>query len=121
MLVIRKEQMDMMSRSHLKQYFDNLERHLKNRYPEKTKYIGDELSELIIKGVDKAKGYNITDKNDIKRFLEYIIQYGKDFGESPDSCWAKQILDNTEWSGTLKMNKIDEYDLFVITLGKDYV
>ncbi len=120
MLIIRKEQLDVLSQYMLKQFYDETEKHLKKRYPEQTKEMSDEqLRELIVEGVEEAEGYDITDENDVKRYLEYLIEYGRDFGKSSETIWAGQFLNNKDLTGTEKMNEIDDYDLFVITLGKE--
>ena len=119
MLIIRKEQLDVLSENILKQFFGSMEQHLKKRYSEQMKEMDDEqLREFVVQGVEEAKEYDITDENDVKRFLEYLVQYGRDFGESLDTKWANQFLHNNDLTGTEKMNEIDDYDLFVITLGQ---
>lgn len=121
MFVIRKEQMNVFSQYMLNRFFDNMQRHLNKRYPEQTKKLGNnQLRELIVAGTEKAKEYDITDENDVKRFLEYLVEYGQNFGKSPETIWASQFLHDKELSGTMKMNEIDNYKLFVITLGKEY-
>jgi len=119
MLTIRKEQMDVLSHHMLNQFSDSMEVHLMKRYPEQTKDMSNEqLRELIVNGVEEAEKYGVTDENDVKRFLEYHVEYGRNFGYSPETIWAEQFLNNKDLTGTEKMNEIDNYDLFVITLGK---
>jgi len=119
MLTIRKEQMDVLSQYMLNQFSDRMELHLTKRYSEQTKKMNDgQLRELIVKGVEEAEEYDVTDENDVKRFLEYHVEYGRDFGYSSETKWAKQILNNKDLTGTSKMNEVDDYDLFVLTLGK---
>ena len=78
----------------------------------------NQLKKLIVDGIEIAEGYKITDENDVKRFLEYLVVYGRNFGTSSETKWAYQFLINNVLNGTKKMNAIDDYDLFVITLGK---
>lgn len=119
MLTIRKEQMDVLSQHMLNQFFDRMEEYLTERFSEQTKALENEqLRELIVQGVEDGEKYDVTDENDVKRFIEYLVEYGRDFGHSPETMWADQFLNNKELTGTEKMNEIDDYDLFVITLGK---
>ena len=119
MLIIRKEQMDFFRQNTLGRFFDDMKQHLKKRYQEKTAKMEDgQLHTIIVEGVHTAKGYDITDENDVKRFLEYLVEYGHGFGETPDTTWAGQLLNDKKLSDTEKMDKIDDYDLFVITLGE---
>ncbi len=119
MLTIRKKQMDVLSQYLLNQFSYRMELHLTKRYSVQTKEMDDgQLRELIVKGIEEAEKYDVTDENDVKRFLEYLVEYGCDFGHSAETMWADQFLNDEELTGTEKMNKIDNYDLFVLTLGK---
>ena len=120
MLTIRKEQMDVLSQHMLTQFSNSMKEHLTKRYPEQTNVMKNgQLQELITAGVEKAEKYDVTDENDVKRFLEYQVEYGRDFGHSSETMWANQFLNNRDLTGTDKMNEIDNYDLFVVTLGND--
>jgi len=119
MLIIRKEQIEVLRKHLLKKFLHRMEKHLEKRYPTQTTAMEREkLCQLIDEGVDGAKGYDITDENDVKRYLEYLVQYGSDFGRSHETTWASQFLTNKKLSGTIKMNEIDDHDMFAITLGK---
>jgi len=79
---------------------------------------GSELRELIEKGVEQAKKYGIKYESDVSRFLEYQVIYGRDFGCNPETMWADQFLSDPALTGSEKINQLDNYELFVITLGK---
>ena len=118
MLQIRQEQLDALEESYFNRFIDRMFHHLKARFP----YHLDEvhpttLHETILTGVLRAEEYGIKDQNDIKRFLEYLIEYGTKFGDSTETNWAQKIL-HSNATGTEKMDRIDQYDLFVLTLGK---
>ena len=118
MLTIRKEQMEAMHQEMLKRSHHSLQVHLRQRYPEQTTEMDHEqLSRLVITGIDKEKNYNITNSYDIKRFLEYQVEYGTDFGRAAKTQWAGIFLNNNPLSGTTKMDGIDNYALFVIKRG----
>jgi len=117
MLIIREEQMNCFRQIKLESFYNSMEQHLKNKFHEETKKLNDfKLHKLIVEGVGQAKLFDITDKTDIKRFLEYLVIYSQDFGKSSETQWAYQFLSNEQLTGNEKMNQIDEYDLFEITL-----
>lgn len=119
MLSIRKEQMEAMRIDMLKRSYRQLQTHLQQRYPEHTAEIDNEqLQKLVITGIDQAKKYKVTDHNDVRRFLEYQIEYGSNFGYTPETQWAEPFLNHSNLTGTAKMDEIDNYALFVIKLGK---
>jgi len=119
MMVIRKEQYEVLSQYTLGQFFQAMENYLREAYPEQTAGMSHEqLRELIAEGTERAGHYDITDENDVKRFLEYLVLYGRDFGKSAATSWAEQFLTDTNLPATARMNEIDSYELFVISLAK---
>jgi hypothetical protein len=119
-LTIRKEQMAALEKNRFDQFRTKTGLHLRSRFPHHTREISDEeLDRLIMEGVEEAGHYGIDDQNDVKRFLEYVVQYGRDFGKSSGAVWANEILNHDELSGTMKMDQIDDYDLFVNIKGKN--
>ena len=119
MLVIRKEQMDVLSNHQLAQYVKSMVNHLTASFPDKTKNLGqDELVDLIYKGINSAEKYGIDDESDVERYLEYVVRYGASFDTGKETAWALEILNNSELSGTQKMNQIDDYFLFQLSTGE---
>jgi len=72
-----------------------------------------ELRKIITQSVSEAQVYGIDDESDVTRFVEYKFLYGYEFGQTKGTLWAKEILNNSELSGTKKMDKIDDYDLSI--------
>jgi len=119
MIVIRKEQMKIFSQYQLDTFFETMEQSLKRKYSVETKNMARaDLRELVEVGVVEAEKYGIKDENDVSRFLEYLVIYGRDFGQLPEMRWAYQFLSDPELTGSEKINQLDSYELFVITLGK---
>lgn len=119
MLIIRKEQWDVLSKYMVDQFVDRALAYLQRAFPEQTKDIPEqELRSIIRAGIDKAESYGITDEVDVERFLECMVRYGSDFDTDPETSWAGQILHDESLTGTEKMNQIDDYALFVLTIGK---
>jgi hypothetical protein len=118
-VIIRKEQLDVLSQYMLSGFHQRMERHLRAEYPDQTKGMSDEkLHDLVVTGSERATGYGITDTNDVRRFLEYVAVYGVDFGKTPNSLWAEPFLLSKGLTGTAKMNEIDAHKLFVLSRGQ---
>jgi hypothetical protein len=113
MLKIRKAQMDSLSEARLKQFEDRMVVHLRAACPEETRATTDsELRSTIRTGMDDAAKYEITSEVDVRRYLECVVVYGPDFDTNPKTAWAGPLLNHKQWSGTEKMNQVDEYALF---------
>jgi len=103
MIVIRKEQMQVFSQYQLHLFFDTMEQSLKKKYPEQTKdMVRADLRELIEEGVEEAKKYGIKDENDVSRYLEYLVMFGREFGLVPETKWADQFLNDPDLTGSEK-------------------
>jgi len=118
-LIIRKEQWDVLSKYMVDQFVDGAVVHLRKAFPEQTKNLTEPvLRGMIRTGIEKAESYDVTDEADVERFLECMVRYGSDFDTDPETSWAGQILYDESLTGTEKMNQIDDYALFVLTIGK---
>jgi hypothetical protein len=116
MLVIRKEQMDVLSNYQLELFVKRVVEHLTLSFPDKTGSLKQkELEDLIRKGVDSAEKYDIDDESDVERYLDYVIRFGASFDIDKETAWASEILNNQEINGTEKMNQIDDYVLFQLS------
>jgi hypothetical protein len=80
-------------------------------------YVGErsdaELLTMIQKGIGHAKNYQVITEADVARYVEYMVLYGPDFDSAPKYSWAGAILRATGITGKQKMDKIDDYDLFL--------
>jgi len=118
MLTIREEQLRVLRTAMIDRFYTDMQRHLEQRFHGRISGMGNaDLRDMIISGVQFCAEHGIRDVNDVRRFLEYLAQYGRDFGQSHDTGWAATILNEKHLSGTDKMDEIDAHDLFVITLG----
>ena len=114
-LIIRKKQKEALSKYMLKEFEDRMVVHLKTTFPNQTKDMPEpDLRGMIQVGVDKAKGYDIAIEEDVQQYLEYMVSYGADFDANPKMSWAGDILRTKNLDGTTKMDRIDEYELFVL-------
>ena len=113
MLTIRREQMEALGRYSLDQFEAAMIRHLRTRFPAQTETrIDSDLREMIKNGIGRAAVYDITLENDVKRYLEYMVLYGPEFDQTPQTAWAGDILRADDLDGTEKIDRIDEAELF---------
>ncbi len=118
MLIIREEQMVVLSEYMLKQFEERMIIHLYSNFPNETKDISDlELRKTICSNIDRAAKYNVKDEVDVKRYLEYVVRYDSEFDINPNLPWAINIFGDENLTGTEKMNQLDDYELFVLKLG----
>jgi len=110
MLVIRKEQMKVLSKYMLEQFENRMVDHLRDMFPEQTEDMTTEdLRHLIREGIDKAEAYDITDELEVETYLECMVQYGVNFDTDTQTAWAGKILHDERFSETDKMQRIDEH------------
>lgn len=113
MLKIRATQREALSEYTPRQSENRMVIHLRTNFSEHTKSLSvAELQTTVHLGVGNATSYRITAEDDVRRYLEYVAMYGVDFDTNPLCAWASAILWTPELSGTEKMDRIDEYDLF---------
>jgi hypothetical protein len=114
MLKVRKTQMDSLSEAMLKQFEDRMVIHLRSACPEQTHDMPDaNLRVMVQSGISKAREYGVIAEDDIRRYLELMIVYGTDFDISPQTSWAGEILQTKDLDGSAKIDRLDEYDLFM--------
>lgn len=115
---IRPEQVEPFRNKLMEQYVQRMAEHLRTRCPKETEPLEDEpLRQHVRDGIAKAESHGVTDENDIRRFLEYWTRFGPEFGESPETQWARPYLGSEEMTGTRKMDSIDNYYVYVLQLG----
>jgi len=112
MLVIRKEQMAVLS-DYMRQGFeDRMVRFLSAIFPERLAHISDakaretHLRELIGDGIRRAAKYGIELERDVADYLTLMVAVHRDFEDQEEMKWARSILDNQEFSGHSKMKLI---------------
>ena len=114
MLIIRKEQYKVLAKYALESFATRMKDHLLKRFPEQTKGSSEmELREFIRKTIDQAEPYDIVNKGDVQRFLEYCVLYGPEFDTNEKFEEVQVILNDSSLTGTMKMSKVDEYFLFM--------
>lgn len=112
MLTIRKEQMDVLSAYARNQFEQRMIKHLRAKFPDRTKDLPDERIRLVVQdSMRKAKGYHIEYEDDIRRFTEYLVIYGTRLDVREETHWIGDILRRDDLTGTAKMDLIDSREL----------
>ena len=110
MLTIRNEQMAEFEKHMLKEFRDRMALHLRSTYPDQTSAMSDEeLAAFVEGGLGKAEGYDISEDDDIQRFLEHMVTRGPDFDQDDAHPTVQEILSDPEVGGHGKMDEIDLY------------
>lgn len=109
MLVIRKEQRDVL-REYMKHAFQvRMLKHLRENFQQNTKDISeDDLLTTIRAGIDKAVSYGIKYESDLQTFLECIICFGHDFDTNPTIEWAGKVLRDKRFNASEKMHMLNK-------------
>lgn len=112
MLLIRKEQMDVLSVYMRNQFEQRMIKHLRVKFPDRTKDLSDERIRLVVQdSMRKAESYDIEYEDDIRRFIEYLVIYGTQLDVREETQWIGDILRRDDLNGTAKMNLIDSREL----------
>ena len=85
-------------RAHLEQYFPRLHG---LRGPDKTRA-------WIRYGVEQARGYDIVQDRDVRRFIDLLYARGIGFEQQDEHSWIRDILNNEERTGRWKMDRIQD-------------
>ena len=111
-MVVRSQQIDSLATDLHRKFERDLAVHLRDRFPERLGGTSEEsLASTIGKGVRKAERYGVKTDYDVRRFAEYMVEYGSDFDTNPRTAWAGRILNGNE-TGTEKMDALDAHTTF---------
>jgi hypothetical protein len=95
MLVIRKEQIEVMEGAASGSFEENLVTHMKTVARRHTDVIGDDGARAIVKnGIDRAQVYGLTKRGPVRFFVEMIFLFGSEFDTDPLLPWASGVLTN---------------------------
>ena len=118
MLIIRNEQMRVLSAWMQQEFERRAVLYLRTKYPKKMQDKHDDyLHDIVREGIAKAGQYGIDGEDDVLRYLDYMIDLGTDFDIDTRYPWAQSILNDSRYPATSKMNRLDnrEYALLEVT------
>ena len=112
-MVIRESQMEVMSDSMMRGFEQRMLANLRSRFTSKLAKTSDaDIVKLIRKGVDDSRVYGVVAESDVRRYLEYMVEYSPDFDRNPNTPWAQRILTTPGALGWKKMNDLDAFTTF---------
>jgi len=107
MLVIRREQMEILSACMLKGFEDRIVGYLAKRFPDACAAKDEPAPrESLRKGIEHASRHGITTEYDVARYIELMYCLSEDFETSPETFWVSAILENPELSPSEKMDQL---------------
>jgi hypothetical protein len=93
MFVIRREQMEILERTALGKFEDEMSVHLHRMAPKHVEGAGEPgLRQVIKDGVERARTYGFTNRGPVQFFLEMMIMFGSGFDRDPLLAWAGGLL-----------------------------
>jgi hypothetical protein len=93
MLVIRKEQVDILKEGMLKEFEDEMVEHLAQFSPPLYKVLKeDQTREAVRFGFKQSERYGFTLRGPIRLYLEMMLLFGSHFDSDPQYPWAREIL-----------------------------
>lgn len=105
MLIIRKEQMEMMSRSREALFERQLMDHLHKTFPNRIKIEGLDtavLHRFVKYGISQARSWGITSCSGIQQYIDCSLVLGPDFAHDIHYPWAGRLLQDESLSGQEK-------------------
>lgn len=95
MLVIRREQIEVMEAVAERDFETELVEHIKLFAPRHSEVVGDEgIRETVRLGLERANRYGFTNRGPVRFFVELMAMFGCDFDTDPLLPWAAGVLKN---------------------------
>jgi hypothetical protein len=107
MLVIRKEQMKVLSEYVRNSFEKSAVDYVEKKHPEKFAEMGESYTRTLVRfGIGKASKYDIHAQEDILRFISLMVTIDQGFDDLDEMSWAREILDEEAFDGSEKMELI---------------
>ncbi len=109
MLIIRKEQIEILGKYMEEQFVECAVRFIGSAFAHELQgYQDHNLHSMVREGISKAREYGIEYKDDVMRFLEFMIKYGSTFFDDKGLSEVREIL-NKDIDGTAKIILLEDY------------
>lgn len=109
--LISPAQMQAFSDYMLRQFIDAMVKSLGGAFPEQRQELGDQkLRQIIDRGIGRAREHGVLLERDVERYLRCLLRHGEDFGRSPETAWAQEILSTQAITGTAKMDRVEAHE-----------
>ena len=109
MLVIRREQMDVLNERLMQNYVRRLAATLIRRRPEKFPAGERDAIAFVERNIPVALDYGITAEYHVALFMAFLIAHGEDFASRPKYQWAVDILRDPEGTGNDRMQRLNAW------------
>lgn len=107
MLIIRQDQMNVLSAYMRRSFKDRMVEQLTYKWPEKFEVLTESgARQLIQRGVELAAGHGIDRELDIATYIHWMMDYSPEFETTQEMAWTKATLDNQELAGSAKIKSI---------------
>jgi hypothetical protein len=109
-MIVRRAQIAALNRQVEGQFRARMIEHLRSNFPG-TLGRADQaaLSKFVDEQTARAGQYGITDESDVEFYLECAAILGSWFDKDERIAWAGETLRRLDFSGTAKMNRINDY------------
>ena len=109
MLRLSKQQQEKLEHSDFERFVEDVRVHLQQHFPRLHGLRGpDKTRDWIRYDVEHAKGYDIVEDRDVRRFIDLSYARGIGFEAQEEHSWIRDILDNEERTGRWKMDQIQD-------------
>jgi hypothetical protein len=117
-MLIRPEQEERLRAELFKDYVERMMVHLRTHFAAQVSSLTPpNLRAFVVQGISKARTYGVEDENDIRRYLECMAVYGRDYDTDPRTEWAGEILRQEGLSATVKMVHVVDRGMFAAAEG----
>lgn len=107
MFVVTDKQMKILGAEMERAFTRRMVEYLRQYFPPQTKGMTDaELKKMVEAATARAAGYGITAEEDVQKFLELMMRFGKNFDQDPAVGWAGTILRPKDIDGARKMRRL---------------
>ncbi|RLC02549.1 MAG: hypothetical protein DRH34_07185 [Deltaproteobacteria bacterium] len=97
MLTIRKEQMEVFQQVSLRNFENNMIRHLQDFSPNLSKALGEDgVRDVVRLGIKQAEQYGFTNYGPVQFYIEMMFMLGSYFDTDCQLPWAARILNDPE-------------------------
>ncbi|MCU0726130.1 MAG: hypothetical protein MUE73_10125 [Planctomycetes bacterium] len=109
MLILRKEQEDVLKRLASDEYECRVLAHVKAVFPAHVEKRGEpDCRRIIRKGIEESARYRIRTEFDVVRFIDLMFVLGEDFPKDSRLPWASTTLARKDLSPTSKVDQLWE-------------
>lgn len=111
---IRSEQMEMLSNIARDEFVSDLSARIEHNLSHFLEHYGianEDVNQVVLDGIAKAKTYGIERRGDVTRFVEAMIILGVDFDENEDHVFVSGVLRREDLDADEKIEQLSGYIL----------